>query len=96
MSFKRHVWYYERGDYDLLRNKASEINWDTLQNDDNDLYTNNIHNAAIEIASGCIPNKEIKVKATHPPWITYSLKRHILKRKRAYNRAKRSNHLNYT
>ena len=90
LSFKRHVWYYERGDYDLLRNKASEINWDTLQNEDIDLYANNIHNAVIEIASECIPNKEIKVKATDPPWITSSLKRHIRKRKRAYKRAKRS------
>ena len=88
MSFKRHVWYYERGDYNLLRNKASEIDWDTLQNDDIDVYANNIHNAVIEIASECIPNKEIKVKASDPPWITSSLKRHIRKRKRAYKRAK--------
>ena len=71
-------------------NKASEINWDPLQNDDIDLYANNIHNAVFEITSECIPSKEIKVKATDPPWITSSLKRHIRKRKRAYKRAKRS------
>ena len=56
----------------MLRNKASEINWDTLQNDDIDLYANNIHNDVIEIASECIPNKEIKIEATDPPWITSS------------------------
>ena len=42
MSFKRHVWYYELGDCNLLRNKASEIDWDTLKNDDIDVYANNI------------------------------------------------------
>ena len=69
----------------IFSNKASEINWDTLQNDDINLYANNLllHNADIEIANECIPNKEIKVKASETPWIT-SLKRHIQKNKPRY------------
>lgn len=50
LSFKRHIWYYERGDYNSLRNKASDINWELLHNDDIDIHANNIHNAIISIA----------------------------------------------
>ena len=89
MSFNRHVWYYDRGDYNLLRNKASEINWAALQNDDVDVHAKNLHNEIITIARECIPNKEIKVKASDPPWINPIIKRHIRRRKRAYKRAKK-------
>ena len=35
-TFTRHVWSYEQGDYDLLRQKASAIDWNSLQNDNVD------------------------------------------------------------
>ncbi|MCG8046489.1 MAG: reverse transcriptase domain-containing protein [Candidatus Thiodiazotropha endolucinida] len=89
-SFTRHVWYYGKGDYNLLRQRASELDWESLYNNDTATYASNIHSAILQIARQCIPNREIKVKPTDPPWLTSIIKRHIRKRKRAYKRAKRS------
>ena len=74
----------------MLRDKASSIDWGSLQDDDIDIYTNNINNAINLIATECIPNKYVQIKPLEPPWISLSLKRHIRKRKRAYKRAKRT------
>lgn len=90
-SFTRSVWYYERGNYDLLHDRASEVLWDSLQSNDIDIFATNIHTAIVDIARECIPNKQIRVKRSDPPWLTTLLKRHIRKRKRAFRKAKRSN-----
>ena len=91
ISFERHIWYYDKGDYDKLRNKARQTDWISLQDNDNDTYANNITNRIIGIASECIPNKIVRIKPSEPPWITTYVKRYIRKRKRAYKKAKRSN-----
>ena len=90
-TFKRHIWSYDKGNYDMLRDRASSIDWGSLQDDDIDIYSNNINNAINSIATECIPNKHVQIKPLEPPWISLSLKRHIRKRKRAYKRAKRTN-----
>ena len=90
-SFLRHIWRYEYGDYNLLRQKASSTNWDSLQDDDINKYADNLNIAINTSATECIPNKQIRVKPFELPWITCSIKRHIRKRKRAYKKAKRTN-----
>ena len=75
----------------MLRDKASSIDWGSLQDDDIDLYSKNINNAINSIATECIPNKYVQIKPLEPPWISLNLKRHIRKRKRAYKKAKRTN-----
>ena len=91
ISFERHIWYYDKGDYDKLRNKARQTDWISLQDNDIDTYANNITNRIIGIASEYIPNKIVRIKPSEPPWITTYVKRYIRKRKRAYKKAKRSN-----
>ncbi|MCG8049353.1 MAG: reverse transcriptase domain-containing protein [Candidatus Thiodiazotropha endolucinida] len=90
-TFTRKVWYYDQGNYTSLRNKASQINWDTLQNPDIDVYAQNISNQILSLAQECIPTKKVRIKPTEPPWINCNIKRHIRKRKRAYKKAKRTN-----
>ncbi|MES9994044.1 MAG: reverse transcriptase family protein [Candidatus Thiodiazotropha sp.] len=90
-SFLRHIWRYELGDYDLLRQKASAIDWDSLQDDDTNKYANNLNTTINALASECIPNKHIRIKPLEPPWLTSSIKRHIRKRKRAFKKVKRTN-----
>ncbi|MCG7870185.1 MAG: hypothetical protein JAY74_27935 [Candidatus Thiodiazotropha taylori] len=90
-TFLRHVWYYDRGNFDLLRDKASNLDWESLQDTDINVYADNINTAINSIASECIPNRQIKVKPSDPPWLTTFLKRHIRKRKRAFRKAKRTN-----
>ena len=90
-TFTRHVWSYEQGDYDLLRQKASAIDWNSLQNDNIDVHAENINTAIRSLAAECIPNKHVRIKPLGPPWISSTVKRNIRKRKRAYKRAKRTN-----
>ena len=87
-SFKRHIWNYEQGNYDLLRQKASSFDWNSLHDEDIDTYAKNITAKVLGIANECIPNRNIIVNPSDPPWITTELKRYIRKRKRAYHRAK--------
>ena len=82
-SFSLHVWFSERGNY--------EISWETLKNDNIDTYAVNLHNAVRTIARECIPNKHVKNITIDPPRISPSLKQHIQTRKRAYKKAKRLN-----
>ena len=89
-TFMRHILSYEQGKYDLLRQKALSIDWSSLQDNDVDVYAENINTAISSITSECIPNKQVRIKPLDPPWISPILKRYIRKRKRAYKRAKRT------
>ena len=90
-TFSRHVWYYEQGNFNLLRDKASLFDWGSLRDSDINVYADNINTAINFIANECIPNKHIRVKPSDPPWLTTFLKRYIRKRKRAFRKAKRTN-----
>ena len=90
-AFKRHIWSYDKGNYELLRNKARDTDWDSLRDENIDTYATNISNSILAIASERIPNKSITVKPSDPPWITSGLERQIRKRRRAYRKAKATN-----
>ncbi|MES9993745.1 MAG: hypothetical protein ABW098_17480, partial [Candidatus Thiodiazotropha sp.] len=91
ISITRHIWNYDQGNYNLLRNKAASFDWDTTKDNDINTYANNITTTVTSFATECIPNRHIKIKPSEPPWINSSIKRHIRKRKRAYRKAKRTN-----
>ena len=91
VSFSRHIWNYDQGNYELLRNKATSFNWDSLKDNDINTYANKINTTVTSIAKECIPNRCIKVKPSEPPWINSTIKRNIRKRKRAYRKVKRTN-----
>ena len=91
VSVVRHIWSYDRGDYDLLREKAFTTNWNSLQDEDINKYANNITDKIMEISKQCIPNKTIRVRLSDPPWISSTLKKHIRIRKRLYRKAKQTN-----
>ena len=94
-AFKRHIWSYDIGNYEVLRDKAQNTDWDSLRDDNLDTYATNISNSVLAMASECIPNKHITVKPSDPPWITSFLKRQIRKRRRAYRKAKKTNQLHH-
>ena len=91
VSFTRHIWNYDQGNYDLLRYKATSFDWDYDRDNDTNIYANNINNTVTSIAKECIPNRCINVKPSEPPWINLTIKRHIRKRNRVYRKAKRTN-----
>ena len=90
-SFVRHIWSFEQGDYNLLREKALLTNWDNLYDADINKYAQNISNHIIMVAKECIPNRKTRIKPDEPAWINSEIRRLIKKRKRAFRKAKRTN-----
>ena len=90
-AFTRHIWMYNNGNFGLLPEKASSIDWHALENDDISLYASNLNSTILSLTKECIPNKSIKVRTSDPPWIATLLKRQIRKRKRLYRKAKQTN-----
>ena len=64
------------------------MDWDSLQDNNVDTYSENITSTILSIAKECIPNRQITIRPSEPPWITTEIKRKIRKRKRAYRKAK--------
>ena len=87
-SYTRQIWDYEQGDFQLLRTKAAETDWDSLRNENLDTYATNISNRIMSIAKQCIPNKVVTIKPSDPPWLTTKIKQFIRKRQRAYKKSK--------
>ena len=52
----RHIWMYDRADFDLLRQKATDFDWASLQSDDINIYANNITEKIFSLSKECIPN----------------------------------------
>ena len=90
-TFERKIWKYENADYDLLREKASEIDWTEFEESGVDEFNDDILNKINKVTEECIPNKIIKVKPFEPPWINTEVKRKIRYRKRAYKKARVKN-----
>ena len=89
-SFLRHIYSYDKGNFDLLREKASLFDWNSLHDENIDIYARKVETKIISLSRECIPNKNIKVRPYEPPWLTTFLKRKIRQRKRAYKKAKRT------
>ena len=73
-SFTRHIWNYNNGDYDKLLGMASSYDLDSLKDNNIDTYAN-ITSTILSLASQCIPNKNVKIKQSDPPWLTSHIKR---------------------
>ena len=87
----QNIWYYEEGNYDLLRIKAAATDWDSLHDQNIDTKAQNITTHIISLAKDCILNKIIRIRPSDPPWLTSHLKRYIRKCKRACRKANRTN-----
>ena len=48
-SFKRHIWRYEQGDYNLLRQRAATTDWTAFNNPNINVYAKNIINELVSI-----------------------------------------------
>ncbi|MES9994358.1 MAG: reverse transcriptase family protein [Candidatus Thiodiazotropha sp.] len=92
--YSRHIWLYDRGDYLSLSRDLDNTDWSALKSDDIDTYTNNVTERITELAKKHIPNKDIKVRKSDPPWLTTNIKRLMRKRKRLYDKYKKSKNIN--
>jgi len=90
-SFKRRVWKYQEADFLGMKEAFTNTNWNELFSNNTDLSAINITNHISNSCSSFIPNKIITVRHADPPWFHNGLRTLIRKRKRAYDKAKRSN-----
>ena len=81
---------YDRGDYASFANELSDTNWNLLKNKDINIYANNINEHIIKVSEKFVPNKMIKVRQSDPNWLTNSIKKMMPKRKRLYDKYKRT------
>ena len=86
--FTRNIWLYDRGNYEALSSELNETNWNSLKNDDINIYAQNITDKIITAAKRHIPNKNIKVRQSDPPWLNNTIKKMIRERKRLFNKFK--------
>ena len=54
---KRHLWKYKDGDYENLKYKFGNTDWNSFVNDDIDIYSKNVTNHIFQLSSECIPTK---------------------------------------
>ena len=91
--YQRHIWLYDRGDFDSMAREIQDSNWDEVKDDDLDIYAKKLTDQFSKLASKYIPNKIIKVRQSDPPWLTNNIKKMMRKRKRLYDKYKRSNNI---
>ena len=91
--FTRQAWLYDKGEYDALREEISNFDWQSLKHQD--IYTKNVTDFIVNTSKKHIPNKIVKIRKSDPPWLNRKLiKRMMRKRKRQYNKYKRTNNDN--
>ena len=89
-SYVRTTWSYDRGDYNLLKQKASLTDWESFYDTDINKHALGITNHKTDIAKECIPNRVTCIRPCEPSWINSHIKYLIRRRKRVYRKAKRT------
>ena len=91
-GYNRRIWMYDEGNYNLLRNKIANFDWNLI------LQKDNIHNMSLELgntllnfATECVPNKIVRIRKNDQPWFKNDIRKLIRQRKRKHSLAKRFN-----
>ena len=72
--YTRHIWLYDKGDYQSFSRDLNSTDWNSLKNDDIDTYATNITECITKYAAKHIPNKDIKVHKLDSAWLTHNIK----------------------
>ncbi|XP_053373951.1 uncharacterized protein LOC128546712 [Mercenaria mercenaria] len=90
-SFKRHIWLYDKGNYNEFRHELSLTDWNALYSQDINVWVQNFTSYLRDLCVRFIPNRTVNIKPLEPKWLTSSIKCQIRKRKRLYRRARLTN-----
>ena len=94
-SYQRKIFLYDRGNYHDFSTELTNTDWQTLKDNNVDKYAENITERIIALANKHIPNKLITVRKSDPPWLTTNIKKLLRKKKRLYDKYKKSNNINH-
>lgn len=89
-TFTREIWQYDRGNYEQLRRKVLDFNWNSLKNNDINLYASAFTSQLYSMVKECIPNRLVRVRPQDLPWINGNIRKQMRKRNRLYKRYKRN------
>lgn len=65
-TYSRHIWLYDRGNYQALSREITSTDWEKFKHKDIDIYANNVTEHLITVSDKHIPNKFIKVRQSDP------------------------------
>ena len=92
-SYKRNVWDFKNGDFDLLRNILSNYRWDSA------FLTEDVNECAAEFMSllkmilqFCIPHYTTTIRPRDKPFMTSTLRQLMRKRDRLHKSFKKKSH----
>ena len=93
--YQRKIYLYDRGNYDAFSNDLVQTDWVALKSNNIDTYAINVTEKIQTLADKHIPNKSIKVRKSDPPWLNTNIKRLLRKKKRLYDKYKKSKNVNH-
>ena len=93
--YQRKIYLFDRGNYQTISNELALTDWQSLKCDNVDIYAENITERITALTDKHVPNKSIKVRKSDPPWLTTNIKRLFRKKKRLYDKYKKSNNINH-
>ena len=95
-TYKRKIWNYQRADFDKYRQLLSEQDLpNKIKNHELDDSIQIVAGAIYDAADKSIPNKIVYIRPSDYPWITCHIKSLIRKRRRVYNKFKKTNNHSY-
>ena len=92
--YKRRVFIYDRGNYQAFSNDLVQTDWQILKSENINTYAENITERINTLANKHVPNRLINARKTDPAWLTTHVKKFIKKKKRLYDKYKKSNNIN--
>ena len=93
--YQRKIYLFDRGNHQTISNELALTDWQSLKCDNVDIYAENITERITALTDKHVPNKSIKVRKSDPPWLTTNIKRLLRKKKRLYDKYKKSNNINH-
>ena len=88
-AFKRHIWLYDRGDYENFRSIINSTKWESVINpDDLDSTAKLLTEVITNAAKISIPNKLVNIRPNDVPWFKSNIRKLIRQRKRLHKKAK--------
>ena len=93
--YKRRVFIYDRGNYQTFSNGLVQTDWQILKSENINTYAENITKRITTLTNKHVPNRLINASKTDPAWLTTHVKKLIRKKKRLYDKYKKSNNINH-
>ena len=60
--YKRKIWKYDSGDYDSLKRRIDDFDWQSLEDENINIYAENFTSKLLELCQATIPNKMITIR----------------------------------